>query len=209
MYSKANDKPTYSDLLDGKIEMAEFWATNHWKGESKDLTTRLNSFKRSQKSLGEPLRVNPAKEFPKEAYNIDYTEERTTLADNTNISIPEIVDDRVKNFEFDVPRRSVNDLAVEPPQEYNEKIDPTSEEQQNYTQWVQEYLNDNQFNYGGYVNTEGKVNEFNVGGTHDQNPYGGIPQGMGKNNRMNTVEEGESSFKFKEGKYIFSNRIKL
>jgi hypothetical protein len=35
------------------------------------------------------------------------------------------------------------------------------------------------------------ITEFNVGGTHEENPYGGIPQGMGANGLPNLVEEGE------------------
>jgi len=71
----------------------------------------------------------------------------------------------------------------------------------------------NQSAYGGYSNSNqyengGNLNEFNEGGTHEENPLGGIPVGMGTNGKPNTVEEGESSYKFKDGsKYIFSNRI--
>lgn len=43
---------------------------------------------------------------------------------------------------------------------------------------------------------------FDVGGTHEENPNGGIPIGM------NTVEEGESKFKFDDGNYVFSDRLK-
>jgi hypothetical protein len=53
----------------------------------------------------------------------------------------------------------------------------------------------------------GESNYFGTGGLHEDNPYGGIPQGMGANGKMNTVEEGEVSFNFEDGKYIFSNRI--
>jgi len=51
--------------------------------------------------------------------------------------------------------------------------------------------------------------EFEGGGTHAQNPLGGIPQGMGDNGKMNTVEAEETKYKFKDGDYVFSNRIKL
>jgi hypothetical protein len=57
---------------------------------------------------------------------------------------------------------------------------------------------------GAYLN---ETNMFGVGGTHEQNPNGGIPQGMGSNGKMNTVEEGEFSYNFEDGKYIFSDRI--
>ena len=53
------------------------------------------------------------------------------------------------------------------------------------------------------------LNSYNEGGLHHQNPYGGIPQGIGMNGKMNTVEEGETSFKIGKNKYIFSNRIKI
>jgi len=51
------------------------------------------------------------------------------------------------------------------------------------------------------------LSEFNAGGTHEQNPHGGIPIGMNKNGKMRTAEEGETQFKFDDGNYIFSNRI--
>ena len=71
------------------------------------------------------------------------------------------------------------------------------------------------FTYGGGIQgfkdhvNKNELNSFNTGGTHQQNPLGGIPQGMGQNGNQNTVEQGETSFKLKNGKYIFSNRIKL
>jgi len=50
---------------------------------------------------------------------------------------------------------------------------------------------------------------YDSGGLHETNPYGGIPIGVGKNSKMNTVEQGEAAFNFKDGKYIFSNRLKI
>lgn len=65
----------------------------------------------------------------------------------------------------------------------------------------------NTYNYGGMIDSS-KVNSFNVGGTHEQNPYGGIPIGMGANGKMNTVEEGEVSVDIgKDSSYIFSDRL--
>src|SRR5690606_6723366 len=61
----------------------------------------------------------------------------------------------------------------------------------------------NQYKYGG-------LNSFNVGGLHSQNPYGGIPQGVGSNGKINTVEQGETSMHIKDiGKFIFSNRVNI
>ena len=68
--------------------------------------------------------------------------------------------------------------------------------------------------YGGKKNYEigGTMNpltEFNTGGTHESNPLGGIPQGYNEQGQMRTVEEGETKFRFKDGDYIFSNRLTL
>ena len=52
----------------------------------------------------------------------------------------------------------------------------------------------NMYNNDGFgVNTMNQipVNEFRAGGTHEANPLGGIPQGIGANGAPNLVEEGE------------------
>lgn len=51
----------------------------------------------------------------------------------------------------------------------------------------------------------GNLTRFNEGGTHEQNPLGGVPQGQAQNGTMNTVEQGET----KMGSYIYSDRISL
>lgn len=51
-----------------------------------------------------------------------------------------------------------------------------------------------------------RLTEFDEGGTHEENPNGGVPQGINKSNgQPNLVEEGESKFK----NYIFSDRLKI
>ena len=37
----------------------------------------------------------------------------------------------------------------------------------------------------------GELNTFENGGTHEQNPLGGIPQGVDENGTPNLVEQGE------------------
>lgn len=49
------------------------------------------------------------------------------------------------------------------------------------------------------------LTEFNAGGSHESNPFGGVPQGVGSNGKMNTVEEGET----KVGNYVFSDRMTI
>ena len=53
------------------------------------------------------------------------------------------------------------------------------------------------------------LNEFGTGGTHGENKLGGIPQGMGANGKLNTVEEEETSFTVRGNKFIFSNRVTI
>jgi hypothetical protein len=52
-----------------------------------------------------------------------------------------------------------------------------------------------------------QLTEFNEGGTHEENPLGGIPQGTAGDGRLNLVEEGET--KLNAANYIFSDTLKL
>lgn len=68
----------------------------------------------------------------------------------------------------------------------------------------------NEFKSGGDLgaHTDGVsslVTLFEAGGTHEENPMGGIPQGIGSNGKPNLVEEGETKW----DDYIFSNSIGL
>jgi hypothetical protein len=71
----------------------------------------------------------------------------------------------------------------------------------------------NEYSRGGQMGdtnlNNGEFNQFNEGGSHEANPNGGIPMGTGQNGKKNTVEQGESSFDFEDGKYIFSARLGL
>ena len=74
-------------------------------------------------------------------------------------------------------------------------------------------VNPYMFALGGYMGGKHDpinfLTKYQAGGTHEQNPLGGIPLGMGANGKPNVVEQGEASFNFKDGKYIFSNRLKI
>jgi hypothetical protein len=58
-----------------------------------------------------------------------------------------------------------------------------------------------------YFNEGGQLTEFNNGGEHEQNPLGGIPQGISPTGQLNLVEEGET--KHNSENYIFSNSLKI
>lgn len=51
----------------------------------------------------------------------------------------------------------------------------------------------------------GMLTEFNNGGSHEQSPYQGIPQGVAPDGQTNKVEEGETKWQ----DYIFSDRLLL
>lgn len=61
---------------------------------------------------------------------------------------------------------------------------------------------------GGYLFTHGTdwnngVSTIDTGGTHSENPYGGIPMGIAPDNQPNLVEQGEVIY----NDYVFSNRL--
>lgn len=57
--------------------------------------------------------------------------------------------------------------------------------------------------YGGTYN--GGLEYINNGGTHEQNPFNGVPMGTDRNGTPNLVEEGETIW----NDYVFSNRLKV
>ena len=65
--------------------------------------------------------------------------------------------------------------------------------------------------YGGNIYAGGGVmdqlTEFTEGGTHEENPIGGIPQGTSPNGQVNLVEQGET--KLNKENYIFSDQLKV
>lgn len=62
--------------------------------------------------------------------------------------------------------------------------------------------------YGGNLfNNGGNMMDFTIinnGGTHEQNPYGGVPMGVDNEGTPNLVEEGEVIY----NDYVYSNRLK-
>ena len=73
----------------------------------------------------------------------------------------------------------------------------------------------NKFGWGGQVGTlsthggdfpmPGNFISINAGGSHSENPYGGVPMGVDPEGTPNLVEEGEVIF----NDYVFSKRLKV
>jgi hypothetical protein len=74
--------------------------------------------------------------------------------------------------------------------------------------YFNKYPNMKKYAMGGEMNQQnnsGDLTHFNEGGTHEQNPLGGIPQGQNQNGQPNTVEQGET----KKGSFVYSNRLSI
>lgn len=69
---------------------------------------------------------------------------------------------------------------------------------------VQNKIRANAFADGGPLD---QLTEFNAGGSHEENPLGGIPQGMGPNGQPNLVEQNETKLNAED--YIFSDRLTI
>jgi hypothetical protein len=134
----------------------------------------------------------------------------------------------IDNYKKDNPKEFVSELAPAPleggkefsaPQIQDERFDQqvvqdNTNVQQPARQMVMEQEGTpasrlaNMFKMGGHAGGEDaseQVIQFEGGGSHEQNPNGGIKVGMGSNGKPNLVEEGETKW----NDYIFSNSIDL
>jgi hypothetical protein len=215
----------FNKLWMGEQKVEDFWADYHWAGKDKDRADRIASFKESQKRStipsifsGKEEGFQPWNSISNMEYDFDQQGERNYTfnpssemeyaaqpIDNTYVA-PQ------QNYIPDVKPQQVNfkePVTVESDQTEETSKSPTHlvDSQANF---IQDYISTNQLYQGGQLPpidpTQMNLNQLNVGGGHHENPYGGIPQGMGANGKMNTVEEGETSYTFDDGKYIFSNR---
>jgi hypothetical protein len=74
----------------------------------------------------------------------------------------------------------------------------------------------NSAGYGGQLFAGGgpmsQITEFKAGGSHEENPLGGIPQGMSPDGRLNLTEQNEvkrNRTDDGEGDYVYSDRINV
>lgn len=180
MHPKAN----FKNVWDGKESISDFWANYHWAGANKDRKTRLKSFNNSLEKYNQSKPTKPIK-LTKPNINLNIKPEQPRV--------------------FEQDKTDVDTETYKPNVNYNFS---------NFKDFdsLVDYIR-NTFKSGGLIgninNNDKKINSFNTGGLHDQNPLGGIPLGIGGNGKMNTVEEGETSFELKRGKFVFSNRIKI
>lgn len=178
---RQHPKADFSKVWNGEETVSDFWANYHWAGADKDRSTRLKSF---NSSLDEYKKTIP--DVTNEVKQVKPTFE---LNDERSQSIK-----KIDNTEVDIPKFKPTPLF-------------------DYTKNKQLNSNQNTAAYGGELGlstySDKDLNHFNGGGTHEQNPLGGIPIGKDSQGTQNTVEAEETSFELKRGKFIFSHRLKL
>lgn len=131
------------------------------------------------------------------------SKEKDATSYNTNFN-PE----KELNFNINTIQNDIKSLKDTPVTDKKINADTISRIQND----IKALKNTNPKAMGGAINNfsqSNDLNEFNVGGLHETNPHGGIPMGQGSNGKMNTVEEGETSFDIDGEKFIFSNRITI
>lgn len=194
---REHPKADLGKIWKGEQSIPEFWANYHWAGAKKDRAARIENFKGTFEKYDNNY---VAPEFKKEQLPI--------AQDNTRVVIPEQQIPQNYNAKHQVINQLPN--ASKPIVEGGNM--------QNLIQYIQgqkDKYSTNQNALGGNISPDNSnlyrrnFNSFGAGGTHEQNPNGGVPLGMGANGKRNTVEQKESAYNFKEGKFIFSNRIKI
>lgn len=68
--------------------------------------------------------------------------------------------------------------------------------------------------FGGPLHTHGSdwtngITIVDNGGSHESNPYGGVPMGIAQDGQQNLVEEGEVIYKLNGSPYVYSKRLKM
>ena len=194
---REHPKADLAKIWKGEQSIPEFWANYHWAGAKKDRATRINNFK------------GTFEEYKDNYITPEFRKEQPSIAqDNTRVVIPE----QQAPQNYNAKHQVINQLPDAP------KPIMEGGNMENLIQYIQgqkDKYSTNQKALGGLINPDNSnlyrrnFNSFGAGGTHEQNPYGGIPIGMGANGKRNTVEQKESAYNFKEGKFIFSNRIKI
>jgi len=193
---RMHPKADFSNYVEGKESMDEFWANYHWAGADKDREARLTSFNKSLSSLDPSYNSNASKQGK---YNTASEKMfAQTQIDNTFVA-PKVDYSKVK---FAGEQDEVFEILPE-------AKEAVAQQQQQQEQQAQQI--DPRQQLFAHINQKksGQLNEVNAGGSHEQNPNGGVPHGMGANGQQNTVEEGETSFNFGEDKFIFSDRLSL
>lgn len=191
---RGHPKADFSKIWKGEESVSDFWANYHWAGAKEDRKERIRAFNDST-----------------EHYNRSKQEGTSSVADITPSQhqaqqpiAQQLVSQPVQK---DIPQEQLMSQPVQ------DNIQPI-QQQQVAPQLMQSQVSQPMANLYDFMKqsgqkNEGELNSFEGGGTHQQNPLGGIPQGKGANGQINTVEEGETSFDLDGDKFVFSDRLSL
>jgi len=186
-------KVDLSDYASGNLSGKDIYINNWWAGNDSEHREKLNKrwdsrdadFKNT--SHYQPTEKDYQPKMSQNDKSSMAIQQPFTQQSSNQQSQRPMIDDRVSSPEF--TKGKFDEFLNERFNKINQK--PAISSQAKGTEMAQ----------------GGMLNHFKGGGTHEQNPLGGIPQGMGANGAPNTVEEDETSYDFPEGKFIFSNRI--
>ena len=226
---RKHPKADLGKVVKGEETIKDFWLDYHWAGAAKDREKRGKSFEDSMGAL-KNSKIVPQEDLKKNVQpNQPLTPPEDTRMGITDYwkgtigEFPSLVSPTAKKYTENLSQWDAYDNSVA---EQNAKIQyqnkrkkaselnilevPQAKVQESTSTYTPSIFLSNKKALGGSLPPSAYTNDSNVfgtGGTHEQNPNGGIPQGTGENGLMNTVEQGEVSFNFEDGKYIFSNRL--
>lgn len=104
-----------------------------------------------------------------------------------------------KTEEYNIRRQNAIDSAIN-----NFSTRAEAIEDLNNSKLASQYFADGGFTSAHGIDFTNGITKINNGGTHEQNPFEGVPMGMDNEGIPNLVEEGEVKY----NNYIFSNRLK-
>jgi len=202
-FKKTNGKNNLFNTTVGKSEPGTVKGNEKFKNYSSILDS-VNELYNTQ-ALQTPIQEPIQEEIPNEPQTIDVSQQQT-IDSTQSVNIDQSYGQPIMN-NFELPQQS--DMTGKVASDMNLSNNNLTPKQ--YLQTNNPKEGNSSFKYGGNMNETYNSNfdSFDVGGSHSENPLGGIPQGMGQNGQMNTVEEGETSYKINGTKFIFSDRIKI
>lgn len=151
--------------------------------------------------------IDAANNFQSNAYSFDTLQDPMTLANASNMYEAGWFNKKKtkrKNEELQ------NEATMAQANVYNQFNN-------NLSNLQQDQMNNMLANYaafGGPLHTHGSdwtngITYVDNGGSHESNPYGGVPMGIAQDGQPNLVEEGEVIYKLDGSPYVYSKRIKM
>lgn len=215
-----------ADAMNSNVRMTNSYIDEQNRRQSAANANAANNLATRQKLGFEAGYFRDGGKFPKNPgpFDKDYYYLYQTVAPNMPKNYPDNFKDRVKaqraidNYNYDFQRdnnrralenskiyrfmdnidnKYLNNLFIHPRYIHPKNLHPKD------TKDIKYFMDNIELSDGG------DINYFNNGGTHEQNPYGGIPQGIAPNGLKNVVEEGEVKWESPDGDYIFSNNQRL